>query len=175
MKSKILVVILCLYVLTTAHQAFALGFSVSPSSLVFDLGKTTSQEQILSITNGSKDPAHFELYADDFESSFTLTPHTFDLESGASQQVKVTARAAFPAMIATKISILARTNRTTTSSFQTGMKISVSVTGASPSHLQALIGSFSSKNIAYVLLAFFLLYLMIMVTKVYYVHRKKLD
>jgi len=128
-----------------------LGFIVSPSRLRFE--SATSQN--LTVTNGAKDPARFEVYADEYEKSFAIEPMRFDLAPNKSQIVSVKSKS--EATVATNISIVSKANGAESIAFQTGIKIPVSVVQPLTSNLTASIGTTATWLIAIVLIGSVLL------------------
>ena len=98
-----------------------IGFVVSPSSLHFQSVAT----QQITVTNGLKDPAHFEVYADDYESNFSFSPRSFDLAPGKVQSVAVSIKSLPAGTLATNISVLAKATTSGAVAFQAGMKVPV--------------------------------------------------
>lgn len=128
-----------------ANTIALLGFVVSPSSLHF----TAATSQNLLITNGPKDPAHFEVYVNDYESSFEIRPARFDLEPGKAQPVTVILRQIPGSALATDISILAKSNRAGALTFQTGFKVPVSASRKAQTSLTASIGTFAQSIVSH--------------------------
>ncbi len=115
-----------------------IGLIISPSALHFDKPGT----QTMMITNGPKDAAHFEVYADDFESSFMISPASFDLEKGKQQQVQVTLQGKESGALSTKLSVIARPTAAGAVAFQTAMKIPLTTVRSPTPKLTASIGEF---------------------------------
>lgn len=126
-----------------ASDAYALGLTIQPSRLSFELRDHDTAQQTFTVTNGSKDPARFEVYADDFESLFSIQPARFDLKPGEIKRVTVTLRPIPQSMLATTISVLAHSAAPANVSFQTGIKIPVSASQAGTFNLTASITDFA--------------------------------
>ena len=125
-----------------------IGFMISPSSLHF---KSATTQDFL-VTNGAKDPAHFEIYADDYENYFVIQPASFDLPTGGNQHVSVAVSKTPDGSIATNISILSNANSSGAVAFQTGIKLPVTASPKINSNLKASIGDFASSLIEHWLL-----------------------
>lgn len=117
-----------------------IGFMVSPSSLNFD----SLVSQKITVTNGSKDSAHYEVYMDDMEGYFALMPSQFDLMPSEVKEITVALESGPPGSIATNLSIVAKSASSENVSFQTGIKVPVSASKNSSGNFTAFIGGFAN-------------------------------